>query len=166
MYEFIKDIASEIISDLLEGGPGSGHWGHKGRPGMRGGSLPSGTGSLSGGTGEKRSFVSIGGSTGGLFLRGKESASIMAFHVAKGRKENSSWTNIIDHLVHNAEVGGFPDRYRTYWFDALGKHIGENGKELKKKFELMMGGKKNYGNVEKMAPAAKWLSKLIRSKRQ
>jgi len=38
-YAFIKDLAA----DILEGGAGSGHWGHKGRPGSRGGSLPGGT---------------------------------------------------------------------------------------------------------------------------
>jgi len=39
-YTLIKDISSEVLTMLSEGGPGSGNWGHKGRPGMRGGSLP------------------------------------------------------------------------------------------------------------------------------
>jgi len=42
-YTLIKDISSEVLTILFEGGPGSGHWGHKGRPGHRGGSLPSET---------------------------------------------------------------------------------------------------------------------------
>lgn len=37
-YALIKDLAA----DILEGGAGSGHYGHKGRPGKRGGSLPGG----------------------------------------------------------------------------------------------------------------------------
>jgi hypothetical protein len=41
-YTLIKDISSEILAMLFEGGPGSGNWGHKGRPGKRGGSLPGG----------------------------------------------------------------------------------------------------------------------------
>jgi hypothetical protein len=40
-YALIKDLSAEI----LEGGPGSGNWGHKGRPGMKGGSLGGGGGS-------------------------------------------------------------------------------------------------------------------------
>jgi hypothetical protein len=39
-YALIKDMAAEI----LEGGAGSGNWGHKGRPGHRGGSLGGGGG--------------------------------------------------------------------------------------------------------------------------
>ena len=39
-YTIAKDIASEIV----EGGAGSGNWGHKGRPGHVGGSLPGGGG--------------------------------------------------------------------------------------------------------------------------
>jgi hypothetical protein len=42
-YQFVKDISFEVINSIFEGGPGSGHWGHKGRPGYRGGSLPAGT---------------------------------------------------------------------------------------------------------------------------
>ena len=38
-YALIKDLAA----DILEGGAGSGHYGHKGRPGKRGGSLPGGS---------------------------------------------------------------------------------------------------------------------------
>ncbi|MEM3112781.1 MAG: hypothetical protein QXY90_07055 [Candidatus Anstonellales archaeon] len=38
----MRNIVSEVIKELFEGGPGSGHWGHKGRPGMRGGSAPGG----------------------------------------------------------------------------------------------------------------------------
>jgi len=39
--KFVESIADEVKKELLlEGGPGSGHWGHRGRPGMRGGSLP------------------------------------------------------------------------------------------------------------------------------
>ena len=41
-YELVKDIAAEVSAALLEGGPGSGNWGHKGRPGKRGGSAPGG----------------------------------------------------------------------------------------------------------------------------
>jgi len=37
-YALVKDLAVEI----LEGGAGSGYWGHKGRPGSRGGSVPGG----------------------------------------------------------------------------------------------------------------------------
>lgn len=37
-YVLIKDLAA----DILEGGAGSGHYGHKGRPGKKGGSLPGG----------------------------------------------------------------------------------------------------------------------------
>jgi hypothetical protein len=39
---FISRLAEEVLSDIFEGGPGSGHWGHAGRPGMRGGSAPGG----------------------------------------------------------------------------------------------------------------------------
>jgi hypothetical protein len=40
--EFVKSVASEVVNGLFEGGPGSGNWGHKGRPGHRGGSLGGG----------------------------------------------------------------------------------------------------------------------------
>jgi hypothetical protein len=40
--ELARSIASDVTKDLFEGGPGSGNWGHKGRPGHRGGSLPGG----------------------------------------------------------------------------------------------------------------------------
>lgn len=39
----VKEITSEIVGKLTEGGPGSGFFGHKGRPGHRGGSLSGGT---------------------------------------------------------------------------------------------------------------------------
>ena len=41
-YQLVKDIAAEVTAVLIEGGPGSGNFGHKGRPGHRGGSLPGG----------------------------------------------------------------------------------------------------------------------------
>jgi len=41
-YTIVKDISSEVLTALFEGGPGSGHWGHSGRPGYVGGSLPGG----------------------------------------------------------------------------------------------------------------------------
>lgn len=45
--KFVESIADEVKKELLlEGGPGSGNWGHKGRPGHRGGSL--GGGGISG----------------------------------------------------------------------------------------------------------------------
>jgi hypothetical protein len=40
--EFVKSIASAVTKELFEGGPGSGNWSHKGRPGHRGGSLVGG----------------------------------------------------------------------------------------------------------------------------
>jgi len=41
--KFVESIVEEVKKELLlEGGPGSGNFGHKGRPGMRGGSLPGG----------------------------------------------------------------------------------------------------------------------------
>ena len=50
----LTDLMTEVASDELPewfGGPGSGHWGHKGIKGQRGGSAPGGAGlSLSGGT--------------------------------------------------------------------------------------------------------------------
>ncbi len=42
--ELVKSIASEVRKELFEGGPGSGNWGHKGRPGYRGGSAGGGGG--------------------------------------------------------------------------------------------------------------------------
>jgi hypothetical protein len=36
----VESILSEVKAELFEGGSGSGNWGHKGRPGKRGGSLP------------------------------------------------------------------------------------------------------------------------------
>lgn len=38
----VKDISTKVIASLFEGGFGSGNWGHKGRPGRRGGSLGGG----------------------------------------------------------------------------------------------------------------------------
>jgi hypothetical protein len=35
-----ETLVAEIARELIEGGPGSGHFGHKGRPGVRGGSAP------------------------------------------------------------------------------------------------------------------------------
>jgi hypothetical protein len=41
--KFVESVADDVKKELLlEGGPGSGHFGHKGRPGMRGGSLAGG----------------------------------------------------------------------------------------------------------------------------
>lgn len=39
-YAIVKDISADVLSVLFEGGSGSGNFGHKGRPGKRGGSLP------------------------------------------------------------------------------------------------------------------------------
>jgi len=51
--ELVKNIASEVKKGLFEGGPGSGNWGHKGRPGHR-------VGSLGGGGKGARAFVGSG----------------------------------------------------------------------------------------------------------
>ena len=40
MDKLVESILSEVKAELFEGGSGSGNWGHKGRPGKRGGSLP------------------------------------------------------------------------------------------------------------------------------
>jgi hypothetical protein len=40
---FIAGLASAALKGIFEGGPGSGNWGHGGRPGKRGGSLPHGS---------------------------------------------------------------------------------------------------------------------------
>ena len=40
LTSIVKEISNEVLKNLFEGGPGSGHWGHKGGPGLRGGSLP------------------------------------------------------------------------------------------------------------------------------
>ncbi len=42
----IRELSESIVSALFEGGSGSGNYGHKGRPGMRGGSLPTKAGSI------------------------------------------------------------------------------------------------------------------------
>ncbi len=42
--ELVKSIVSEVLKKLFEGDPGSGNWGHKGRPGYRGGSAGGGGG--------------------------------------------------------------------------------------------------------------------------
>ncbi len=47
--EFVRSIASDVTKELFEGGADSGNWGHKGRPGHRGGSEPKGSGSGKGG---------------------------------------------------------------------------------------------------------------------
>jgi hypothetical protein len=50
--KIVESIVDEVKKELLlEGGPGSGHFGHKGRPGLRGGSLPGGRISAHGFTG-------------------------------------------------------------------------------------------------------------------
>ena len=38
----VRDIASEVVLGVLEGGGGSGNWGHKGRSGRLGGSSSGG----------------------------------------------------------------------------------------------------------------------------
>jgi len=53
--EFVKSIVSEVKASLFEGGAGSGNWGHKGRPGHRGGSLGGGG---KGGGSEARASIS------------------------------------------------------------------------------------------------------------
>ena len=39
-YAIVEQVSVDVITALFEGGAGSGNWGHKGRPGKRGGSLP------------------------------------------------------------------------------------------------------------------------------
>jgi hypothetical protein len=39
-YALVKDLSAGVEAALFEGGPGSGNFGHKGRPGHRGGSAP------------------------------------------------------------------------------------------------------------------------------
>ncbi len=51
-YALIKDLTAEI----LEGGPGSGNFGHKGRPGHRGGSAAGGGGISAHVAGERRIY--------------------------------------------------------------------------------------------------------------
>lgn len=36
----VREFINVVSAELVEGGPGSGHWGHRGIPGQRGGSLP------------------------------------------------------------------------------------------------------------------------------
>ena len=44
--DLVREITGDVLDSLLEGGGGSGNWGHKGRPGRRGGSLPTKAGSI------------------------------------------------------------------------------------------------------------------------
>ena len=46
MKDLVASILVEVKVELLEGGGGSGNWGHKGIPGHRGGSLPTKAGSI------------------------------------------------------------------------------------------------------------------------
>lgn len=59
--ELVKSIASEVRKELFDGGPGSGNWGHKGRPGHRGGSTGGGgKGKAAGGSGISAHIVKPG----------------------------------------------------------------------------------------------------------
>jgi len=63
--ELVRSIASEAVDGLFEGGAGSGHYGHKGRPGKRGGSLPGGGGG-GGAAAHKVSGKASGGALRGM----------------------------------------------------------------------------------------------------
>ncbi len=69
--EITCEISKDCIASLFEGGAGSGHYGHKGRPGKRGGSLPGGGGA--GGTAAHK----ISGKAGGEALRGMKKGDII-----------------------------------------------------------------------------------------
>jgi hypothetical protein len=72
--QIIDQLSNEIISALFEGGPGSGNWGHTGRPGVVGGSQATKAGSIM-----KHLAVSQrGGITSGLFRAARLSATARA----------------------------------------------------------------------------------------
>ena len=79
--EFVKSIASEAAKGLFEGGPGSGNWGHKGRPGHRGGSL-------GGGKGARISAHKITG--GGQRIHARE------YYNAMGKLDTSNYRKLND----------------------------------------------------------------------
>lgn len=82
--EFVKSVASEVMKGLFEGGPGSGNWGHKGRPGHRGGSLGGG----GKGTGAGISAHKI--TAGGQRIHARE------YYNAMGKLDTSNYRKLSD----------------------------------------------------------------------
>ena len=83
-HEFVKSIASEVTEGLFEGGPGSGNWGHKGRPGHRGGS--SGGGGKGKGSGISAHKITVG----------KQRIHAKNFYNAMGKLDTSNYRKLSD----------------------------------------------------------------------
>jgi len=109
--EFVKSIVSEVKVRLFEGGAGSGNWGHKGRPGMRGGSL---------GGGRKSGAAKSGKTTGkgwGELPKARAMTSNEKKFWEKFRKERVGGSGI---SAHKVTVGGEKIHAREF-YNARGK---------------------------------------------
>lgn len=88
----VKEMTEDIIKGLfVEGGPGSGNFGHKGRPGHRGGALPGGSGKGSRGKGG-------GGGTAPhvVGIKGGQKVKAAQFYDKSGNIKTSGYKKLTD----------------------------------------------------------------------
>jgi hypothetical protein len=89
--QMIEEISNQIIKTLFEGGPGSGNFGHAGRPGLQGGSQPTRAGSIM-----KHLLRSQhGGITSSLFRAARLSATARALFSGSPRKMGRRGINLL-----------------------------------------------------------------------
>ncbi len=120
MYALIKDISSEVTCGLFEGGPGSGHFGHKGRPGHRGGSSAGGNvaaHTFASGRGVDLPKKKVAMTPGGMHK--KVSSNFMAKYLVKKNAQGkyATWDSAVAKL--KAKYPGQPEaRYERAVFKA------------------------------------------------
>jgi len=102
---FVESIVSEVKAAIFEGGAGSGNWGHKGRPGMRGGSLGGG----GGGKGVSPHVVAVNGKKawgGGMHKVGTKVSHASNLKLSGG---------VV--IGTQAGIGKIPSRNKVKWPD-------------------------------------------------
>jgi hypothetical protein len=122
----MKEIAESIRSELFfEGGPGSGNWGHKGRPGKKGGSLDGGGGG-GGGDGGK------GIAPHKLMVKG-EKVHASKYYDSSGGLKNAEYRKLTGNqktIVLNHGVQKYKEQYvpKANWGKMSAKDLATNRK--------------------------------------
>ncbi len=129
-YPFEKLLAEQIIRDLFEGGAGSGHWGHRGRPGYRGGSLPRGAGDIKSATMEK---------------------------YVKAKKAGDRWSQEINFQIEKLRAL-FGGKTKYQYSKALRK-TGTSNLSLRSKFPKATVSRGVYPGFKKSKDAVAWMKK-------
>jgi hypothetical protein len=139
---FAKSIVSEVTAGLFEGGAGSGNWGHKGRPGMRGGSIGGGKGKAGGGG-------KVGGISAHKITVGGEKSHARDYYNAAGKLDAANYSKLSGANKTQVLKHGIQKYNESYIPKAQQGKLDANGLSANKKIGALEGMRRAAVNKAK-----------------